>query len=249
MGGAAFAKAGADATNSAITTYAQGMQERAQMKATQAENERLNKMQWEAMGNRLNTVALQRGLLRQQTGTDLYNIGKEANRAMGASLNNAAAAGIEGASVNDAANDIKRQQQTAMAKTRANEQIQEINMDTQVDDIINSAVNAQRYSQKPTSRGEVIGRAWGTSTMQFFSSLVGSSFDYQPTSGNQWSQGGSGTSQTTAYDAKAATDPGTGNDWMNYDFNKNYDQSFNLDDGTNNRYQGYNSSNYSIFGS
>lgn len=258
MGAQSYTKAGADATNSAITTYAQGMTERAQMKATQNENERLNKLQWTAMGNRINTVNLQRGLLRQQTGTDLYNIRKEANRAGATSLNNAAAAGIEGASVDEAAGDIQRQSQEAQAKTRDNELIQEINLDTQIDDITTAAANAQRYSQKPTTRGEVIGRAWGTSTMQFFSSLAGSSFDYTPTSGNQWSQGGgqatnvqsSGTQTTAAAQQSGGTSMAGSTNYSAYNFNQDYSTNFSLNTDADGRYVGYGQgSDYSFFGS
>ncbi|QBZ71548.1 hypothetical protein [Escherichia phage Lidtsur] len=199
MGWAVFAKAGADATNSFITTYAQGRAERAQMKAVQAENERLNKQTWQAMGQRINTVNLQRGLLRQQTGTDLYNIGKEANRAAGASINNAAAAGIEGASVDEAVQDISRQNQESQAATRFNEQIQEMNLDTSIQDIVSTAVAAQRYSQKPASNSQILGRAIGVSSMQFLSSLAQTSFDYMPTEGAKGTgtQGGSGATAST----------------------------------------------------
>jgi len=198
MGWAAFAKAGADATNSFITTYAQGRAERAQMKAVQAENERLNKQTWQAMGQRINTVNLQRGLLRQQTGTDLYNINKEANRASGASINNAAAAGIEGASVDEAVTDISRQNQESQAQTRFNEQIQEMNLDTSINDIIDTAVAAQRYSQKPASNSMIVGRAIGVSAMQFASSLAQTSFDYMPTEGAKGTGTQSGSAGATA---------------------------------------------------
>ncbi|CBY88574.1 hypothetical protein [Pantoea phage LIMEzero] len=214
MGGASFAKAGADATNNFIETYAKGRAERAQMKATQRENERLNKLSWQAMGNQINTVNLQRGILRQATGTDLYNIQREANRASSKSLSNAAAAGVVGASVDDAASDIQRQNNEAQARTRNNQEIQEVNLDTQVSDIIDSAVARQRYSQRPTSNMEIIGRAVGTSSMTFISSLAGSSFDYTPSSGSQWTQGSEGGS-TGNNSSSSAVDPSTG---QPYDF-------------------------------
>lgn len=215
MGWAAFAKAGADATNSFITTYAQGRAERAQMKAVQAENERLNKQTWQAMGQRINTVNLQRGLLRQQTGTDLYNINKEANRAAGASINNAAAAGIEGASVDESVNDISRQNQESQAQTRFNEQIQEMNLDTSIEDIVNTAVAAQRYSQKPASNSMIVGRAVGVSSMQFASSLAQTSFDYMPTEGAKGTgtQGGNGLGGLSGNTGASTVQLGTTN-WM-----------------------------------
>lgn len=232
MGGASFAKAGADATNNFISTFASGRAERAQMKATQKENERLNNLTWQAMGNQINTVNLQRGILRQATGTDLYNIQREANRASSQSLSNAAAAGVVGASVDDAASDIQRQNNESQARTRSNEEIQEVNLDTQVADIIDSAVARQRYSQKPTSTGEIIGRAIGTSSMTFASSLVGSSFDYTPTSGSQWTQGSQGAGSD--YDANRATAPNT-------------DTGYNFADTTS-RFNGYSEGQTSSWG-
>lgn len=235
MGWGAFAKAGADATNSFITTFAQGKAEQGQMRAVQRENERLNKQTWAAMAQRINTVNLQRGLLRQQTGTDLLNIGKEANRAFGASVTSAAAAGIEGASVDETASDIQRQNQTSQAQTRFNEQIQEMNLDTSIEDIVNTAVAAQRYSQKPTSTGKILGRAIGVSSMQFASSLAMSSFDYMPTdsgaAGN--TQGGSNTGTLANSPSLQTTN------WMERaqfnDFNTSYNQS---------RYVGYSNSGF-----
>jgi len=240
MGWAVFAKAGADATNSFITTYAQGRAERAQMKAMQAENERQNKQTWQAMGQRINTINLQRGLLRQQTGTDLYNIGKEANRASGASINNAAAAGIEGASVDEAVNDIARQQQETQAQTRFNEQIQEMNLDTSIQDIVASAVAAQRYSQKPASNSQILGRAIGVSGMQFASSLAQTSFDYMPTEGAKGTGTQGGTAPMSTFSNLGTSSLGTTN-WMQRagEFNPvpaQYD----------NRYVGYGAGN--IFG-
>lgn len=244
MGWAVFAKAGADATNSFITTYAQGRAERAQMKAVQAENERLNKQTWQAMGQRINTVNLQRGLLRQQTGTDLYNINKEANRAAGASINNAAAAGIEGASVDEAVTDINRQNQESQAQTRFNEQIQEMNLDTSIEDIVSTAVAAQRYSQKPASNSVILGRAIGVSAMQFASSLAQTSFNYMPTEGAKGAgtTGGSGATVSTFDNLGTSASYSTTN-WMQKagEFNPvpaQYDS---------NRYLGYGSGN--IFGS
>lgn len=181
MGWGSFAKAGVDATNSFITTFAQGKAEQGQMKAIQRENERLNKQTWAAMAQRISTVNLQRGILRQQTGTDLYNIGKEANRAYGTSVTSAAAAGVEGVSIDETASDIQRQNQESQAQTRYNELVQEMNLDTSIEDIVNTAVAAQRYSQKPTSTSTILGRALGVSGMQFASSLAMSSFDYMPT--------------------------------------------------------------------
>ncbi|BES79680.1 hypothetical protein [Cronobacter phage RZ4] len=244
MGWAAFAKAGADATNSFITTYAQGRAERAQMKAVQAENERLNKQTWQAMGQRINTVNLQRGLLRQQTGTDLYNINKEANRAAGASINNAAAAGIEGASVDEAVNDISRQNQESQAQTRFNEQIQEMNLDTSIEDIVNTAVAAQRYSQKPASNSMIVGRAIGVSAMQFASSLAQTSFDYMPTEGAKGTgtQSGAGGATASTFDnLGGGASLGTTN-WMQKagEFNPVPAQY------SSNRYTGYSSG--SLFG-
>ncbi|MES9303877.1 hypothetical protein ABER06_12245 [Cutibacterium acnes] len=188
MGWGAFAKAGADATNSFIETYAKGKAEQGQMRATQRENERLNKQSWAAMAQRINTVNLQRGILRQQTGTDLYNIGKEANRAYGTSTTSAAAAGVEGVSIDETASDIQRQNQESQAQTRYNELIQEMNLDTSIEDIVNTAVASQRYSQKPTSTGAILGRAIGVSSMQFISSLAQTSFNYMPS--DQGSAGG-----------------------------------------------------------
>lgn len=192
MGWQQFAKAGADSTNSFVTTFAKGRAERQAMKETQAQNERMNKLTWDTMGNRIQTAQVQRGLLRQQTGTDLYNISREANRAASQSINSAAAAGIEGASVDEAVNDIARQQQTAQAATRSAEYVQEVNLDTQITDIINSAVAAQRYSKKPTSTSAILGRAIGTSAMTFASSLASSSFEYMPTAGTNYTQTSSG---------------------------------------------------------
>lgn len=231
MGWASFAKAGADATNSFITTYAQGRAERAQMKAVQAENERLNKQTWQAMGQRINTVNLQRGLLRQQTGTDLYNIGKEANRAAGASINNASAAGIEGASVDEAVDDISRQNQESQAQTRFNEQVQEMNLDTSINDIIDSAVAAQRYSQKAASNSTIFGRALGTSAMSFASSLAQTSFDYMPT------EGAKGTGTQTSTSTSPTSLFGTTESWSAA-------SSGSVFNNGNNRYVGYSSNNF-----
>lgn len=179
-----------------VSSFAAGRANQAQQRAQQQENERLNKLTWQAMGNRINTVNLQRGLLRQQTGTTLYDIGKEANRAGSASLSNAAASGTIGASVNDAANDIARQNQETQARVRAAEQIQEVNLDSSISDIIDNAVNQQRYSVKPASTWKIFGQALGSSAVTTSMVVAASSFDYMSTSG---SNVGSSTSYASAY--------------------------------------------------
>jgi hypothetical protein len=200
MGWGSFAKAGVDSAGSFLSTFAQGKAEQGQMRAIQRENERLNKQTWAAMAQRINTVNLQRGILRQQTGTDLYNIGKEANRAYGASVTSAAAAGVEGVSVDETASDIQRQNQETQAQTRYNELVQEMNLDTSIEDIVNTAVAAQRYSQKPTSTATILGRAVGTAGLSFAGTLARTSFDYLPTSGGSTSSTVSGPSMSTFED-------------------------------------------------
>ncbi|MFX3727070.1 hypothetical protein ACJBPX_10605, partial [Streptococcus suis] len=63
-----------------------------------------------------------------------------------------------------------------------------MNLDTSIEDIVNTAVASQRYSQKPTSTGAILGRAIGVSSMQFISSLAQTSFNYMPS--DQGSAGG-----------------------------------------------------------
>ena len=173
-----------------------------------------------------------------------YNINKEANRASGASINNAAAAGIEGASVDEAVNDISRQNQESQAQTRFNEQIQEMNLDTSIEDIVNTAVAAQRYSQKPASNSMIVGRAIGVSAMQFASSLAQTSFDYMPTEGAKGTgtQSGAGGATASTFDnLGGGASLGTTN-WMQKagEFNPVPAQY------SSNRYTGYSSG--SLFG-
>lgn len=181
-----------------------GLDQNAQLQSIQNENERQNSQTWRAMGERINTVNLQRGLLRQQTGTDLYTIGKEANRAAGASVNNAAASGIEGVSVDEAVSDIQRQNVETQAQTKFNEQIQEMNLDTQIQDIINAAVADQRYSQEKKSTTSVIGDALFQGGMSFATTYAASAFQYGASSGLSSSASSLGsTNLTTDWVAKA----------------------------------------------
>ncbi len=174
--------------------FIQQSYQREQLKATQKENERLNKQAWQSAAQQLNTVNLQRGVLRQQTGTDLLNINKEANRAASASTNNAAAAGIEGASVDEAVLDINRQNQEASATTRQNEMLQEVNLDTSVEDIVANAVSQQRYSIKAPSFLQGMGTAIGSTVGGFLDKYIGNSMDYGNFSINSGSSGSTASS-------------------------------------------------------
>lgn len=156
---------------------------RQQAKAVQAENERQNKLSWQEMARRTNSVNVQRGLLRQQTGTDLMNIQNEANRAAGEQTAQAAAAGIEGTSVNEVATDINRQNQQTQTKARDNLLIQEVNLDTSLEDTVNAAVAAQRYSQEAPSVARSFGQAVGSGLVGAASAYATQRFNYGATSG------------------------------------------------------------------
>lgn len=174
----------------AASSLQSGGEQRAQLKAIQKENERQNKLTWQGMAQQINTVNLQRGWLRQQTGTDNYNIQREANRAAGASTNVAAAAGIEGASVDEASRQIVGQSQQAVAQSSQNELLQEVNLDTSVQDIVQSAVNSQKYSQKPKSWMQIVGKAG----FDGFVAMLGG----QASNQQQWGATSANTSGSTA---------------------------------------------------
>lgn len=212
----------------AATSIQEQGEQRAQLKAVQKENERQNKLTWQGMAQQINTVNLQRGWLRQQTGTDNFNIDREAKRAAGSSTASAAAAGIEGASVNEATRQIAGQSQQAIAQSKSNELLQEVNLDTSVQDIVQTAVNSQRYSQKPKNWTQIVGKAG----FDGFVAMLGAHAQNQ----QQWGASGANNSGTTA-PVRTNTGTNAGTALSSYSMSN---QLFN-----NN---GYSGNNYSMYG-
>lgn len=132
-----------------------GIAERKQAKANLEAARLANVETWKNAGRAVNSVNLQRTIARGQTSSERFALRRQTSEALGMSNLSATASGTIGASTEAARWDIQRQLSEVDTAILQNHTIQELNLNSSLEDIMQQAKSAMRSSAKPASYGQV----------------------------------------------------------------------------------------------